>query len=163
MMSSLKIMSDGLKVSVDNGITWSNIGKLTTKPIELRFDDLSTEQDFDYESLHKYFDFINKSIKEEKNMNKVLGLYKEREEKRITDKYTKLREDMYNAVPVVKEFKELEEKTKQSYEELCNKYNTDTNRVINRTGYSYESGYELYEDIMGQIYVKNYHQISIKK
>ena len=57
MMSSLKIMSDGLKVSVDNGITWSNIGKLTTKPIELRFDDLSTEQDFDYESLHKYFEF----------------------------------------------------------------------------------------------------------
>ena len=54
---------------------------------------------------------------------------------------------MYNDNPVVKEYKELEEKTKQNYEELCNKYNSDTNSVIDRTGYSYESGYELSEGI----------------
>lgn len=104
----------------------------------------------DYEAFKRdYLEEFNK--KEEINMNKVLELYKEREEKRIKDTYTKLREDMYNDIPVVKEYKELDEKTKQSYEELCNKYNTDTDCVINRTGYSYESGYELSKNIMNDI------------
>ena len=93
-------------------------------------------------------------LEEEINMNKVLELYKEREEKRIKDKYKKLEEDMYNDIPVVKEFNELEEKTKQSYEELCNKYNGEQVDYINRTGYAYESGYELSKNIKFDIHKK---------
>lgn len=108
-----------------------------------------SENDYlDYKAFKR--DYLEK-FKEEINMNKVLELYTEREEKRIKDKYTKLREDKYNDIPVVKEYKELEEKTKQSYEELCNKYNNDTICCINRSGYNYESGYELDEEIMENI------------
>lgn len=102
----------------------------------------------DYEAFER--DYLGK-FKEEINMNKVLELYKEREEKRIKDKYTKLREDKYNDIPIVKEYKELEEKIKHSYEELCNKYNNDTICCINRSGYDYESGYELSDEIMDNI------------
>lgn len=102
----------------------------------------------DYEAFKRYY--LGK-FKEEINMNKVLELYKEREEKRIKERYEKLKEDIYNDNLIVKEFNELEEKTKQSYEELCNKHNTEKVHYINRTGYGYESGYELSNNIMNDI------------
>lgn len=113
-------------------------------------DALDASRYLSYEAFKRdYLGEFNK--KEEIKMNKVLELYKKREEKRIKDKYTKLKEDMYNDNLVVKEYKELEEKTKQFYEELCNKYNTEGVVYIDRTGYAYESGYELSEDIMDDI------------
>lgn len=124
MGPTIHLLGDELKFSMDGGKTWKVLA-----PIK---------------------DCLNKN-EEEINMNKVLELYEEREEKRIKDKYIKLKDDMYNDNPVVNEFKELEEKTKQSYEELCDKYNNDTNNVINRTGYSYESGYELSKEIINNI------------
>lgn len=127
MGPTISLMGDELKFSMDGGDTWKEFVPIKNYSVELE---------------------------EEKNMNKVLELYKEREEKRIRDKYEKLKEDMYNDVPVVKEFNELEEKTKQSYEELCNKYNTEKVHYINRTGYVYESGYELSTNIMNDIHEK---------
>lgn len=124
MAPTINLMYDELKFSMDGGNTWKVLAP--TKNYSVEFE-------------------------EEINMNKVLELYAEREEKRIKDKYTKLREDMYNDIPVVKEYNELEEKTKKSYEDLCNKYNNDTICCINRSGYNYESGYELDEEIMENI------------
>ena len=120
-------MGKNITFSVDGGESWKEFVPIKNYPVELE---------------------------EEINMNKVLELYKEREEKRIRDKYNKLQEDMYNDVPLVKEFNELEEKTKQSYEELCNKYNGEQVDYINRTGYAYESGYELSKNIMNDIHEK---------
>lgn len=113
-------------------------------------DALDASRYLDYEKFKRYYLGIFDK-KEEINMNKVLELYKEREEKRIKDKYTKLKEDMYNDNPVVKEYKELEEKTKQSYEELAEKYNNDDFRCVIKSGYSYEPGYELHDGIMDNI------------
>lgn len=127
MGPTISLMSDGLKISIDGGKSWKEFAPIKNYSVELE---------------------------EEKNMNKVLELYVEREEKRLRDKYNKLKEDMYNDVPVVKEFNELEEKTKQSYEELCNKYNGEQVDYINRTGYVYESGYELSTNIMNDIHEK---------
>ena len=127
MGPTIRLMGDELKFSIDGGDTWKEFVPIKNYSVELE---------------------------EEKNMNKVLELYKEREEKRIRDKYEKLKEDMYNDVPVVKEFNELEEKTKQSYEELCNKHNGEQVDYINRTGYVYESGYELSTKIMSDIHGK---------
>ena len=124
MASTISLMCDELNVIMGGGNTWTVLAPTKTYLEE---------------------------FKEEINMNKVLELYVEREEKRIKDKYTKLREDMYNDIPVVKEYKELEEKIKHSYEELCNKYNTEEVAYINRTGYGYESGYELSKNIMNDI------------
>jgi hypothetical protein len=151
MEHSLNVYDTVFKYSTDGGKTWSDVEKLTAKPIELRFDDLSTEQDFDHESLHKYFDFIIKTVKEEINMNKVLELYAEREEKRIKDKYEKLKEDTYNDNLIVKDFKALEDTSKLAYDTLLKKYNTDGNTFIAKTGYMYESGYKLSETIMENI------------
>ena len=120
-------MGKNIQYSVDGGETWKELVPIKNYSVELE---------------------------EEINMNKVLELYVEREEKRIRDKYNKLKEDIYNDVPVVKEFNELEEKTKQSYEELCNTYNTEEVHYINRTGYAYESGYELSTKIMSDIHEK---------
>ena len=127
MGPAISLMGDELKFSMDGGDTWKEFVPIKNYSVELE---------------------------EEINMNKVLELYKEREEKRIRDKYKKLEEDMYNDVPVVKEFNELEEKTKQSYEELCNKYNGEQVDYINITGYVYESGYELSTKIMSDIHGK---------
>lgn len=127
MEPTIRLMGDELKISIDGGNTWKELVPIKNYSVELE---------------------------EEKNMNKVLELYVEREEKRIKDKYTKLKEDMYNDNLIVKEFKELEEKTKQSYEELCNKYNGEQVHYINRTGYGYESGYELSTNIKNDIHEK---------
>lgn len=127
MAPTINLMYDELKFSMDGSNTWKVLAPMKNYSVE---------------------------FEEEINMNKVLELYKEREEKRIKDKYNKLQEDMYNDIPVVKEFNELEEKTKQSYEELCNKYNGEQVDYINRTGYAYESGYELSTKIMSDIHGK---------
>ena len=136
-MSNIYITDNGITLSVKVDGNYEPITSYSAVGCQVR--------DYVADAIHKT------SFEEEINMNKVLELYKEREEKRIKDKYTKSREDMYNDIPVVKEYKELEEKTKQSYEELCNKYNNDTICCINRSGYDYESGYELSEEIMENI------------
>lgn len=124
MVSTTSLMCDELNVSMDGGNTWT-----VSAPTKTYLEE----------------------FKEEINMNKVLELYAGREEKRIKDKYEKLKEDMYDDNLIVKDFNELEEKIKQSYEELCNKYNTEEVAYINRTGYGYESGYELSKNIMNDI------------
>ena len=93
-------------------------------------------------------------LEEEINRNKVLKLYAERVEKRINDKYEKLKGDMYNDNLIVKDFKSLEETSKLAYDTLLKKYNTDGNTFITKTGYMYESGYKLSENIMNNIHEK---------
>ena len=75
MGPTIRLMGDELKISIDGGNIWKELVPIKDYSVELE---------------------------EEINMNKVLELYKEREEKRIRDKYNKLKEDMYNDVPVVK-------------------------------------------------------------
>lgn len=154
-----RITRDGIRFDIDGGNTWKPFSCQPDDTIDsIRYimcNDNETSVDYDYANYYNMFQkyYLGK-FKEEINMNKVLELYKEREEKRIKEKYGKLKEDMYNDNFIVKEFKELEEKTKQSYEELCNKYNTEEVHYINRTGYGYESGYELSTNIMNDIHEK---------
>ena len=124
MAPTINLMYDELKFSMDGGNTWKVLAP--TKNYSVEFE-------------------------EEKNMNKVLELYAEREEKRIRDKYNKLKEDMYNDNLIVKDFKALEDTSKLAYDTLLKKYNTDGNTFITKTGYMYESGYELSETIMENI------------
>lgn len=118
------LIYDEFKFSMDGGNTWKVLAP--TKNYSVEFE-------------------------EEINMNKVLELYAEREEKRIKDKYSKLREDMYNDNLIVKDFKALEDTSKLAYDTLLKKYNTDGNTFITKTGYMYESGYKLSETIMENI------------
>lgn len=180
---------DGLRVSIDNGKTWADLGKPTevktypskeqnikdafnklegeeccnycryrnacngltlgpNGPIYPPCADLNTNVYMDYELFKE--DYLNEN-EEEINMNKVLELYAEREEKRIKDKYEKLKEDMYDDNLIVKDFKALEDTSKLAYDTLLKKYNTDGNTFITKTGYMYESGYKLSEEIMDNI------------
>lgn len=158
MIPKINITGDGITLSmkVDGEykpfVTCGNVGAQLRDYIADATGTM-TENDFIEKAFKRgYLGEFDK--KEEINMNKVLELYKEREEKRIKDKYEKLKEDMHDDNLIVKDFKELEEKTKQSYEELCNKYNTEEVHYINRTGYGYESGYELSTNIMNDIHEK---------
>lgn len=89
--------------------------------------------------------------KEEIDMNKVLELYAEREEKRIRDKYNQLEIDKYESEPIVVEFNEIEKNIKSAYDDLIKKYNVDGNELITKTGYEYEPEFELSESIIANI------------
>lgn len=65
-----------------------------------------------------YFDELINEEREEKDMNKVLKLYKERKLKEIDDKYDKKVEDDYNAIEVVKQYNELVMNFESKLEEL---------------------------------------------
>lgn len=113
-------------------------------------DALDASRYLDYEKFKRYYLGIFDK-KEEINMNKVLELYKEREEKRIRDKYNQLEIDKYESEPIVVEFNEIEKNIKSAYDDLIKKYNVDGNELITKTGYEYESEFELSESIIANI------------
>ena len=72
------------------------------------------------DALCLYCDELINEEREEKDMNKVLKLYKERKLKEIDDKYDKKVEDDYNAIEVVKQYNELVMNFESKLEELFN-------------------------------------------
>ncbi len=136
-MSNIYITDNGITLSVKVDGNYEPITSYSAVGCQVR--------DYVADAIHKT------SFEEEINMNKVLELHAEREEKRIKDKYEKLKEDMYNDNLIVKDFKALEDTSKLAYDTLLKKYNTDGNTFITKTGYMYEPGYELSETIMENI------------
>ena len=87
------------------------------------------------------------SLKEEKEMNKILQLYAERKEKEIHDKYEKLVEEEYNKIEFVEVYNNLvdafEGALKELFEDETNvgcKYMTDTGLDRNTYKYRLASG-----------------------
>ena len=136
------------RYSVDGENTWRNIS-----PCE-GINCYDAQKEFYSKILGRWeSDWENKyKTKEEKDMNKVLELYVEREEKRLREWY-KLQEDTeYDNLDIVKEFKKVEEDYVKSMEELRNKYNTIDSCLIQKTGYVDMDMYGLSESIREEIH-----------
>lgn len=92
---------------------------------------------------------------ENKNMNidnKLLDLYVKRKRETINNKYRELVEKEYESLDVVKEYNELVNTFETSLAEMANKYNTEENKMIIKTGYftstyPYKLSCELLETI----------------
>lgn len=72
-------------------------------------DNLSVEGEVILKAVKIEVDNVNNMIinKEEKDMNKILQLYKERKEKEIEDKYDKIIEEEYNKIEFIKVYNNL--------------------------------------------------------
>lgn len=138
------------RYSVDGGKTWRNIGSCEG------INCYDAQKEFYSKILGRWeSDWKNKyKTKEEKDMNKVLELYVEREEKRIKDKYTTLEDEMYNNEPVVKAFAEVQKTYAESMEELRTAYNTIDKVYIVKTGYKNFDTYELSNEVRSEIHEK---------
>ena len=85
---------------------------------------------------------------EERNMNnKIVDLYYERRKEGIKEDFKAMLEEEYNNNPVVKEYNELVGTFEASLAELANRYNTEEETVLIKSGYKGEYGYVLNESL----------------
>lgn len=84
----------------------------------------------------------------ERNMNnKIVDLYYERKKEGIREDFKAMLEEEYNNNPVVKEYNELVGTFEASLAELANRYNTEEETVLIKSGYKGEYGYVLNESL----------------
>ena len=88
----------------------------------------------------------------ERNMdNRILDLYAERAKEKIKKEYETIINNDYDKLDVVKEYKELVNTFAISFAEMADRYNTEENKYIVRTGYEITPMYELSDDIKASI------------
>ena len=86
----------------------------------------------------------------ERNMdNRILDLYAERA--KIKKEYETIVNNDYDKLDVVKEYKELVNTFTTSLAEMADRYNTEENKYLVRTGYEITPSYELSDDIRANI------------
>ena len=80
----------------------------------------SVEYEFAFKTTQLEVNKVNNMIinKEEKDMNKILQLYKERKEKEIKDKYDKIVEEEYNKIEFIKVYNDLVDAFEEAMKEL---------------------------------------------
>lgn len=83
---------------------------------------------------------INKT-EEEKDMNKILQLYKERKEKEIKDKYDKIIEEEYNKIEFIKVYNNLVDAFEEAIKELFENEENIGCKYMDATGVS-DSSYK---------------------
>ena len=89
---------------------------------------------------------------EERNMdNRILDLYAERAKEKIKKEYETIVNNDYDKLDVVKEYKELVNTFTTSLAEMADRYNTEENKYLVRTGYEITPSYELSDDIRANI------------
>lgn len=79
--------------------------------------------------------------------NEILNLYYERERKKLDKKYKEICDKNYNEHPAVKEYNDVVSEFETTLVELANKYNTEDEKVIVKTGYTNDYQYEIACDI----------------
>lgn len=79
--------------------------------------------------------------------NQILNLYYERTRRRITKEYDEKILNAYNELPVVKEYNEVVKEFEATLAEMADRYNTEEVKVLRKSGYANEYGYELNVDI----------------
>lgn len=79
--------------------------------------------------------------------NQILDLYYGRTRRRITKEYDEKILNAYNELPVVKEYNEVVKEFEATLAEMADRYNTEEVKVLRKSGYSSEYGYELCVDI----------------
>lgn len=101
---------------------------------------------------------IQKSVYEnalkggERNMdNRILDLYAERAKEKIKKEYETIVNNDYDKLDVVKEYKEIVNTFTTSLAEMADRYNTEENKYLVRTGYEITPSYELSDDIKANI------------
>ena len=95
----------------------------------------------------------------EKNMdNRILDLYADRKKEEIRKEYETIVNNEYDKLDVVKEYKELVNTFTTSLAEMADRYNTEENKYLIRTGYEITPSYELSDDIKANIREKYYEE-----
>ena len=79
--------------------------------------------------------------------NQILNLYYERTRRRIIKEYDEKILNAYNELPVVKEYNEVVKAFEATLAEMADRYNTEDVKVLRKSGYANEYGYELNVDI----------------
>lgn len=79
--------------------------------------------------------------------NQILNLYYERTRRRIIKEYDEKILNAYNELPVVKEYNEVVKAFEATLAEMADRYNTEEVKVLRKSGYANEYGYELNVDI----------------
>lgn len=88
----------------------------------------------------------------ERNMdNRILDLYAERAKEKIKKEYETIINNDYDKLDVVKEYNELVSTFNTSLAEMADRYNTEENTYLHRTGYELTPMYELSDDIKASI------------
>lgn len=83
--------------------------------------------------------------------NRILDLYAERAKEKIKKEYETIVNNDYDKLDVVKEYKELVNTFTTSLAEMADRYNTEENKYLVRTGYEITPSYELSDDIRANI------------
>lgn len=95
----------------------------------------------------------------ERNMdNRILDLYADRAKEKIEKEYEAIVNNDYDKLDVVKEYKELVNTFETSLAEIADRYNTEENKYLVRTGYEITPSYELSDDIKANIREKYYEE-----
>ena len=79
--------------------------------------------------------------------NQILDLYYERTRRRIIKEYDEKIKNAYEELPVVKEYNEVVKEFEATLAEMADRYNTEEVKVLRKSGYANEYGYELNVDI----------------
>lgn len=88
----------------------------------------------------------------ERNMdNRILDLYADRAKEKIKKEYETIINNDYDKLDVVKEYNELVSTFNTSLVEMADRYNTEENKYLVRTGYEITPSYELSDDIRANI------------
>lgn len=98
----------------------------------------------------------------EGNMNnEIVDLYYERKREEIRNKYKELLDSKYEQLEVVKEYNELVNTFVTSLAEMANRYNTEDNKMLVKTGYVGEYTYDLNPDLkedLREAYVEDFNK-----
>ena len=104
-------------------------------------DDLSVEGKFILKAVKIEVDKATNVIinKEDKDMNKILQLYKERKEKEIKDKYDKMVEEEYNKIEFIEVYNNLVDAFEGAMKELFENEENAGCKYMKDTGISYNA------------------------
>ena len=80
---------------------------------------------------------------ESKMRNEVLELYERRENKKIADRFKKMKEEEYNNLEAVKRYNDLINAFKANLAELADEYKNEEPKVFVQTVYEDHFGYEI--------------------
>ena len=95
-------------------------------------------------------EYIEEKEKKEMN-NKIVDLYADRAKEKIKKEYETIINNDYDKLDVVKEYNELVSTFNTSLAEMADRYNTEENKYLVRTGYEITPSYELSDDIRANI------------
>lgn len=123
-----------IKITTNSGNTWSTLGSVTSGI------DFSMDTDmFDKYILGKW----DTNEKERNDSMTILELYKKKAREEINNRYRDMVEYEYNNLDVVKEYNELVNTFNINLKQLADKYNTNDNQPLVRTGYESDYSYEI--------------------